>query len=323
MGTNAYELITGNQARARPDRARRPPGLTAPAWTAGLALAFLVAAGSAYAQAPTSPTTVFCHDSARGVVSEVLASDCRGEVVSAARAAEIRAERERRVQRAIQVPPDAEPADRRPSGIGTGFFVAGGGKVVTNNHVIEHCARIAIETPLGRRGAARVLATDPTADLALLESELPTQAVPTFRLGPVPVADTVIVVIGYPDQGLPPIQPVLVTGTLLPIWPSDDGVTRLQMRADVRRGNSGGPVIDPNGQVIGVVNAKLDTVKVYRKTGEVVRGIGFAIAAPSVLRFLADNQVEYRSAAQTVALPVAQVNDLARKLVVRVACWLP
>ena len=288
---------------------------------AGLALAIL-AAGTAGAQSPPAPATVLCHDTARGVVSAVLASDCRGEVVSAARAAEIRAERERRVQRAIQGPPDADPADRRPSGIGSGFFVAGGGKVVTNNHVIEQCARIAIETPLGRRGVARVLATDPTADLALLESELPTQAVPTFRLGPIPVADTSVVIIGYPDQGLAPIQPVLVAGTLLPIWPSDDGVTRLQLRADVRRGNSGGPVIDPNGQVIGVVNAKLDTVKVFRKTGEVVRGIGFAIAAPSVLRFLADNHVEYRSAAQSVALPVGQVNDLARALVVRVACWL-
>ena len=270
----------------------------------------------------SAPVTVLCHDPARGVVSEVLAADCGGEVVSPARAAEIRAARERRVQRAIQGQPDGDPADRRPSGIGSGFFVAGGGRVVTNNHVIERCARIAVETPLGRRGAARVLAADPGADLALLESELPTEAVPTFQMGPLLGVDGGVTIIGYPDQGLPPIQPVLATGTLLPPPPSRDGVERLALRADIRRGNSGGPVLNSQGLVVAVVNAKLNTVEVYQKTGKVVRGIGFGIAAPTVLQFLTANHVEYRSAGPSTALPAAQVNSLARALVVRVACWL-
>src|SRR3546814_2134794 len=68
------------------------------------------------------------------------------------------------------------------------------------------------------------------------------------------------------------------------------------VRGDIRRGNSGGPLLDSGGNVIGVVFAKVDSVNVYQTTGQAVREIGLASPGEVLQTFLKDQGVDYRAA---------------------------
>jgi hypothetical protein len=73
--------------------------------------------------------------------------------------------------------------------------------------------------------------------------------------------------------------------------------------------------------VIGIVHAKIDTVKNYHETKQVVRNIGFAIGTPAVLRFLDKTGTHYRLNAVGTSLDPEQLFNRARTFIVRVGCW--
>ena len=69
----------------------------------------------------------------------------------------------------------------------------------------------------------------------------------------------------------------------------------IAINADVRRGNSGGPLLDEHGNVIGVVFAKINSVSVFEKTGALIRNIGFALPMEFILPFLDSHGVRYKT----------------------------
>src|SRR5258708_32184183 len=99
------------------------------------------------------------------------------------------------------------------------------------------------------------------------------------------------------------------------------GGDRLVFKADVRHGNSGGPLFDASGLVIGVGHAKLDSPQLYRQTGRVVVDVGFAIPAGAAARFVARHGVQLTSAAPGAALEAASVQPAAAPMAARVHCW--
>lgn len=223
------------------------------------------------------------------------------------------------IQKALKGEPPAVPG-RRVIGNGTGFFVALG-RVLTNHHVVERCSALTIRGTDGKTVTAQIVADEKPRDLALLSTSAVALAVASFR----PTASThtgeAVATIGYPDQGLPRIEPFLTVGTMAAADRAD-GPSRFLIRADVRPGNSGGPVLDERGQVVGVVNAKIDTVRVYQRTGQTIDNVGFAIATDPVLEFLTRNGVKPSRAEATAILGIGE--DLlakAKQFTVRVVCW--
>jgi serine protease Do len=78
-----------------------------------------------------------------------------------------------------------------------------------------------------------------------------------------------------------------VTGKVREFAPEKlDRWGRFAIDADIRRGNSGGPVIDDRGYVVGVVSAKVNTPAMFQRTGQVMRDIGLIIRQDRALRFL-------------------------------------
>jgi serine protease Do len=259
---------------------------------------------------------VHCYEEDRAVVQPRMADDCKGKVVSEAEAKRIKVKlRRERMKRAMK-PKSKRHQGRR--GHGTGFFVTAGGMVVTNHHVINACKSVIwIDTTDGQEGVATVVGKDKANDLALLKTTLKAPAIAVFR-NPVDIGHGgEISVIGYGTHKLAPIRPKLVPGTF--DAPSQNG-TRLKMAVAVRPGNSGGPVLDTSGHVIGVVYAQLNTPAVFKKRGELILDLGFAISNPIALRFLKRHNVDYKTTTTSKPRPRNVIFKEAKPFIARVSC---
>ena len=267
---------------------------------------------------PAHGAVVYCYEKDRATVQLREATDCKGEVLNEADAKQMKEElRRARIKRALQ--PKSERL-QGPRAHGTGFFVTDGGLVLTNNHVIDICKKVIwIDTTDGQEGTATVLGTDTVNDLALLKTTVKAPATAVFR-SPVDIgAGGEISVIGYGTIKLPPLKPRLIPGTFQS--PNKAG-TRLTMKVAVRPGNSGGPVLDNSGHVIGVVFAQLNTPAVYKQNHKLILDRGFAISNPVAFRFLEQHGVAFRRTSDGEPRSRETVFKEAKPFIARVSCPL-
>jgi serine protease Do len=164
--------------------------------------------------------------------------------------------------------PDAQP--RRATSLGSGFIVDSGGLVVTNNHVIADADEITVTLQDDTSFKAEVVGRDTKVDLALLRVK-PTKPLVSVKFGDsdgTRVGDWVLA-IGNPFGLGGTVTAGILSARAREInaGPYDDF---LQTDASINRGNSGGPMFNMNGDVIGINTA------IYSPTGGSI-GIGFAI----------------------------------------------
>lgn len=266
-------------------------------------------------------TVVNCFDADRDHVQVILKSDCTGQIVSDAEAETIRQRRIERIRQKLQNQSKPLAPGKRLISVGTGFFVAPEGMILTNNHVIARCPQVSVTTTDGQRVEATIEATSTAFDLALLKASLKNENHATFALKNDQLTDLPIILVGYPNQGIAPIKPLVTPGRTLKRYQISRLGVMVPIQADVRKGNSGGPVIDESGRVIGVVTAKIDTVSTYQQTGKVVRDVGFAVSNGVVLGFLENNAVTATTAQVGEKTSEDQLFADARPYIVRVGCW--
>ena len=166
-----------------------------------------------------------------------------------------------------------------------------------------------------------MLAVDVADDLALIDTEMPSPEVAKFQSPPMLDPGKFAAAIGYPDLGLPPREPIITAGTMVRPSPGEPLTGAILLKADVRHGNSGGPVIEAHGLVIGVMRAKFNTALVYGRTGDLMPDEGIGISATVVLRFLKENGVQYQIGQEDAALDPDQLLARARSYVARADCW--
>jgi S1-C subfamily serine protease len=298
-----------------------------PNFAAGtVACAIAIAAGAI--AAPVAPAiaasangTAWCHDTARDLVTQRPVEACQGRMVDETEADRIRERRRARIRRSLGGVKGAVPRGRM-GGSGTGFFIARDGTLVTNAHVIDGCSTMVVEAADNEKGTARVLGVDARNDLALLRADIVPKAVADFASLREPEFDEPVAIVGFPLHGRVAIKPILVTGHVLDNARARRGhAGRFRMRADVRRGNSGGPVLDGQGLVIGVVAAKVHTPRTFQATGRLVRDVGVAIAPETVFSFLEAQNQPHRRSVDGVPMSDAEIMARARRFVVRLVCW--
>jgi serine protease Do len=165
---------------------------------------------------------------------------------------------------------------RRSSALGSGFVISEDGYVVTNNHVIEGADEILIEFFSGQELPAKVIGTDPNTDIALLkvETDVPLSFVPFGDSDGARVGDWVIAMGNPLGQGFS-VSAGIVSARNRALSGSYDDY--IQTDAAINRGNSGGPLFNMDGEVIGVNTAILSP-----NGGSI--GIGFSMASNVVTR---------------------------------------
>src|SRR6202012_241833 len=94
----------------------------------------------------------------------------------------------------------------------------------------------------------------------------------------------------------------------------------LQISAPVQPGNSGGPLIDSSGHVVGMVSAKLNAIGVIRATGAIPENINFAVKPGAIRDFLDNSVVAYETAAPGAELKTAEIADAARAWTLLITC---
>lgn len=182
--------------------------------------------------------------------------------------------------------PDAQAQDRPRSNLGTGFVVTSLGHVVTAHHVIRDRAQVLVGPIQGKRWAvAKVLHVDPARDLALLEARVAREPLPVADWSQVPVGLEAIV-IGYPQPRLTGLEKKITQGIVNGEIASRSAPPSFQLSAEIHQGNSGGPVLAPDGSVIGVVQRKLNALAVAEKTRDLPQNVNYALRSDELKRFL-------------------------------------
>jgi S1-C subfamily serine protease len=218
---------------------------------------------------------------------------------------------------ATKVPPKSSKSVEQSSG--SGYLINNEGDVVTNFHVIDGCNLVKL-----RRGErtypANVTALDQVNDLAIVNGHVPGLDPVRFRTGrPIRPADAVMVV-GYPYAGLLSSAPQTTTGNITSLSGIGDDTRLFQISAPVQPGNSGGPLFDASGNVVGTVVSTLNPIVMAKITGSLPQNISFAIKATVIEEFLRSKNVAYGSASSAHVLDPADASDAGAKLVVMVEC---
>ncbi|GEM_PF-121824 len=212
---------------------------------------------------------------------------------------------------------EAGPGQLQKHTTGSGFFVSGEGHILTNNHVVEGCREIRIAPD----GIAEVVARDPQNDLALLKISQKSARYATFREGRGIRPGDHVVVVGFPMPGVLASDLNITTGTVSALAGPGDDRSLLQITAPVQPGNSGGPLLDLSGNIVGAVVGKMDALKVARLTGDIPQNVNFALSAGVVRTFLDAYSVPYETASSARALAPADVVARAREFTVLIECW--
>ena len=218
----------------------------------------------------------------------------------------------------------APPADGKPARAksGTGFVVSASGHVVTNNHVIDGCVGDIKGNLTGEASMVlRVVSNDANNDLALLQA--PSTA--TFkdfariRDRSIRSGDSVIV-IGFPFHGMLTSDFTVTTGIASSLSGMRNDTRFLQISAPVQPGNSGGPLFDTSGQIVGVVTAKIPALRIAAATGNIPENINFAIKTGALRDFLDNSVVPYQTAEPKGELKTTDIAGNARPYTMLISC---
>jgi serine protease Do len=203
---------------------------------------------------------------------------------------------------------------------GTGFFVAQN-RVATNNHVVSACTKaIQVRYPERASYTATISGQDATNDLVLLHTEMPHLSVASFRFQP--LLGEAVATYGFPYSDVLSPTGNFTLGNITALSGMRDDTRLLQTSTPIQPGNSGGPLLDMSGRVIGVVVAQLDAMARMQTDRSVPQNVNFAIQSPIVINFLSAKGVtpNLDNSSTGAQRPPSEVADMAKKFTVQIYC---
>lgn len=170
-------------------------------------------------------------------------------------------------------------------GSGTGFFVTADGYLLTNNHVIADGNRIEVHASNGNIYRAKVISKDPSNDVALLKVEAQTVPLSIEQTGTLQKGAEVFT-LGYPLTFVEGNAVKATFGRVNALSGINDDVRYIQMDVPIQPGNSGGPLIDNNGAVVGITSSSVNQGYVAQNAGTVAQNVNYSIKSEYFLTLL-------------------------------------
>lgn len=204
---------------------------------------------------------------------------------------------------------------------GTGAFLTRGGVLVTAAHVIQDASLIEVATA-GGVVPAKVLLTDPVNDLALLKCEGNFEAMPLAPSRAAKLGQAVFT-IGFPNVDVQGFDAKATRGEINGLNGLRDDPRQWQISVPVQPGNSGGPLLDLRGRLLGIVVAKLNALVIAGATGDVPQNVNYAIKG-AYLRPLLEQAGIDDTKPQDDSSPLPSFEEAierARKSIVRVIAY--
>jgi S1-C subfamily serine protease len=182
-------------------------------------------------------------------------------------------------------PQPATPSEGGYS-MGTGWPIAEG-LVVTNHHVIAGHNDVVLIRTDGERIGASVLEVDADHDIALLRVDDIDALPPALKIADhgIPIGSKVFT-IGYPHPDFMGSEPKLTSGIINALSGFRNDRRTYQISVALQSGNSGGPLISMDGEVVGIVTSKLRAIKVFRWTGDLPQNVNYAMKSRYLLHLL-------------------------------------
>lgn len=210
-------------------------------------------------------------------------------------------------------------AAEEPSSSGTGFAVTADGWILTNAHVVADCGRIEVKG----KGDAADPRIDAINDLAVVKISSSASLKPlAFRKSPTRLGED-IVAVGYPLATLLADSVKITTGNVNALAGIRNDTRYIQISTPIQPGNSGGPVVDRNGNLLGITSATLSK-KTADEIGITAQNVNFAIRA-SVAELFMQTQSLVDQTAETqenaTALSTADLADRVTPSVFQILCY--
>ncbi len=202
---------------------------------------------------------------------------------------------------------------------GSGFIVSKSGHIITNNHVIDGCNEVKVHYN-GDQYKASILAKDEYNDLALLKASIKPLTVLPIKKGNAELMEDIYVA-GYPFGEFYNSSVKITKGIVSSLSGFQNNYSNMQIDAALQPGNSGGPVINNQGIVVGVAVAKLDLFTIVEIFDSVPENTNFAIKSSILLNFLNANGVD----AKTPTIESISRSELSEKITkgtLFISCWM-
>jgi uncharacterized protein len=171
-----------------------------------------------------------------------------------------------------------------PKGSGTGVLLTDDGLILTAAHVVHDSTKVEVNTQQGLK-TARVVNLDNANDLALLKCEGSFKAAQIKSSSGIKLGQSVFT-IGFPNIQFQGFSPKMTKGEISSLSGFQDDPCHWQISVPVQPGNSGGPLFDEAGNVVGVVLAKLNAMKMAKITGDLPQNVNYAVKSIYALPLL-------------------------------------
>ena len=194
---------------------------------------------------------------------------------------------------------------------GTGFFVSSNGHMVTNNHVIDACDNVQAHYK-GKIVDTDVLFVDRANDLAIIKANLKPKKIFSVSNEDISLLEDIIVA-GYPLGKEISASIKTFKGSVTALAGYGDNYSNFQIDASLNSGNSGGPILDQKGNIVGVAVAK------WIEDG--VEGFNFGVKSSTLKTFASSNQFEFQDPS-TEELSNKELGQLITEATIYLECWM-
>ena len=206
-----------------------------------------------------------------------------------------------------------------PAASGTGFSVSNSGHIVTNNHVVDGCDDVTVHQK-GEVYEAIIVEKDIINDLALIKADFSPPTIFAISDDNAQLMQDIFVA-GYPFGAAISSSVKVTKGIVSSLSGIGNNYSNMQIDASLQPGNSGGPILDQNGNVVGVAVAKLDLAVVMEEFGVVPENTNFGIKSSILKNFLESNGILIKEPSK---VEVSR-SELGKKIIdgtLFLSCWM-